>query len=95
MDSLNLNCLKHDPTTTGTCGRLINSLSHSVSAISVDLRPIASPTADKFVELLDRRADNLTGVWSWWKEIMGCGVSTKNIGRPIMCLSSNIDLLIR
>ena len=25
-DSLNLNCLKQDPTTTGTCGRLINSL---------------------------------------------------------------------
>ena len=58
-------------------------------------RPEADNFADKFVELLVRRSDNLTGGWSWWKEIMGCGGSTKNIGCPIMCLSSNIDLLIR
>ena len=39
-------------------------------------RPEADSFADRFVELLVRRSDNLTGGWSWWKEIMGCGVNT-------------------
>ena len=48
----------------------------SVSAISVD--PSARgrqlrQRADKFGKLLARRADNLTGGWSWWKGIEECG----------------------
>ena len=37
----------------------------SVSAISVDPRPITSPKADRFMKLLVQRSDNLTGGWSW------------------------------
>ena len=36
MDSLNLNCLKQDPTTTGTCGRLINSL-YCISTFAINV----------------------------------------------------------
>ena len=69
----------------------------AVSAISVGPRPITSPTGRHVFEVVGPavRQLHLIGGWSWWKEIMGCGVSTENIGCPIMCLSSNIDVLIR
>ena len=41
MDSLNLNCLKQDPTTTGTCARLINML-YCISAFAINVYNIWS-----------------------------------------------------
>ena len=36
MDSLNLNCLKQDPTTIGTCGRLITLL-YCISTFAINI----------------------------------------------------------
>ena len=53
MDSLNLNCLKQDPTTIGTCGRLISSL-YCISTFAINIYNIwPIPVHDTLLHHID------------------------------------------
>ena len=53
MDSLNLNCLKQDPTTIGTCGRLITSL-YCISTFTINIYNIwPLPVHDTLLHQID------------------------------------------
>ena len=42
MDSLNLNCLKQDPTTIGTCGRIIITSLYCISTFAINIYILAT-----------------------------------------------------
>ena len=98
---LSSNCratCRHSSAVAGACN---TSMHHGTFSVCDYRRPvgprsITSPTGRLVFEDVGPAVPqlHLPGGWSWWKEIMGCGVSTENIGCP-MCLSSNIDALIR